>query len=175
MSQPQDSVPDEASFEGLVDLGSIPPAANEPPSGDVHAARTTVARVSESFLDELKRGRAEAAAFQNEAPTKPKGLVVLATSTMPPEPELPLGALEVTIDVPEPPRPLGAYAVRATPTPVAAPPPVAPPPLVRASRRETWLRRITSLDLRRAAAVLVAASLVAAVAVAALFFWAGHR
>ena len=44
---------DEASFEGLVDFDSIPPPGG---AEDVHNARTTVAELPDSFLDELKNG-----------------------------------------------------------------------------------------------------------------------
>lgn len=46
----------EASFEGLVDFASVPPPAGEGGS-DVHAARTAVATLPASVLEELKRGR----------------------------------------------------------------------------------------------------------------------
>ncbi len=71
----------EASFEGLVDLESVPPPGDGP---DVHAARTAIAEVSEAFLEELKRGRLDRAVemqrdqqrardgFPSEAPTRPK-------------------------------------------------------------------------------------------------------
>gem|GEM_PF-3469275 len=45
---------DEASFEGLVSFGTVPPPPGE--TGDVHNALTTVAALPDSFLDELKAG-----------------------------------------------------------------------------------------------------------------------
>ena len=49
---------DEASFEGLIDLGSIPPPTSGPTAVDVHAARTAVAELPKGLLEELRKGKA---------------------------------------------------------------------------------------------------------------------
>lgn len=47
----------ETSFDGLVDLGSVPPPAGVV-GPDVHAARTAIAAMPSSLLEELRRARA---------------------------------------------------------------------------------------------------------------------
>lgn len=73
-SNPRPKV-NSASFEDVVDLGSIPP----PPGAvgpDVHAARTAIAAMPSSLLEELRRVKAgekekRHSSFTNEAPTRP--------------------------------------------------------------------------------------------------------
>lgn len=53
--EPEDA---EVSFEGIVDLGSIPPPASGPV--DVHRAATAVAAMTDELLDEIRRAKEEA-------------------------------------------------------------------------------------------------------------------
>lgn len=53
MSDPRD---DDDPFADLVGFGSVPPPRG---AGDVHSASTTVAELSDSFIDQLKGGRAQ--------------------------------------------------------------------------------------------------------------------
>ncbi|MBX3229674.1 MAG: hypothetical protein KIT84_05005 [Labilithrix sp.] len=93
---------DEASFEGLVDLGSIPPTSG-PGAVDVHAASTAVADLPPGLLEELRRAKPadpqatverrkfepppEASRFTDEAPTAPgTGSQRRAAIPDPPEP-----------------------------------------------------------------------------------------
>lgn len=53
--EPEDA---EVSFEGIVDLGSIPPPASGPV--DVHRAATAVATMTDELMDEIRRAKEEA-------------------------------------------------------------------------------------------------------------------
>ena len=98
MTSSEDHVGEHPSFEGLVDLGSVPPPPGE--ETDVHAAATAVAQVPDGFLDELRAGRLEeaasmlraheeaGAAFRSEAPTRPRDLRALLDAVAP-SPEVP--------------------------------------------------------------------------------------
>lgn len=135
MSSSQRPKEDEASFADVLDLGSVPP----PPGvvgPDVHAARTAIAAMPTTLLEELRRAKAEAkrSSFTNEAPTRPgkegmRLLRPLAPDVNDPPPSPPSSDLASAITqiiatskeaVTEAPPPL--------PVPPLAPPP--PPPQV---------------------------------------------
>lgn len=126
---------DEVSFEGILDLGTVPPPPGSTP--DVHAARTAVAQLPQSLLDELKHAKeldasdvartriqprfdmnaalAAAREFGNEAPTAPgkHGLVAVPTADDVPPPPMP----------PPPPPPIPALPLAPPPVPYVAPTP----------------------------------------------------
>jgi hypothetical protein len=115
------------SFDDVIDLGSIPP-----PGGvvgpDVHAARTAIAAMPMSLLEELRRAKRDRApSFTNEAPTKPgkDGMRLL-------RPQAP----DVDDVPPPPPASDLASAVEeviqaAPPSPPPLPPPRPRPPVVK--------------------------------------------
>jgi hypothetical protein len=121
----------EVSFEGVVDLGSIPPAASG--QVDVHHAPTAVAMMTEELMDEIERAKEAARArehaktrtlpkfrvphdtfpgFTDETPTRPgKEKNESGAVRRPVAPELLVPdsgvRVEVTAALPRPPVPLG--------------------------------------------------------------------
>ena len=142
-SRSQNPEQNEASFEDVLDLGSIPP----PPGvvgPDVHAARTAIAAMPTTLLEELRRAKAErGGSFTNEAPTRPgkDGLRMLRpiapdVDDVPPAPPASdfVSAVKAALPPTPPPRPTPpqparppAAIVKTPPMAVPAPPVLAPP------------------------------------------------
>jgi hypothetical protein len=137
----------EASFDDVLDLGSIPP----PPGvvgPDVHAARTAIAAMPTTLLEELRRAKAEAkraGSFTNEAPTRPgkDGMRLLRplapdVNDAPPVPPASDIASAVTeaiatskdavTEAPPPAPPTPPQVVKTPPMPIPAPVILQPPP-----------------------------------------------
>lgn len=56
----------EVSFEGIVDLGSIPPPPPASGAVDVHRAPTAVAVMTDELMDEIRRAREEAKLVESQ-------------------------------------------------------------------------------------------------------------
>lgn len=111
----------QPQFDDVVDLGSVPP----PPGvvgPDVHAARTAIAALPTTLLEELRR--VKRGSFTNEAPTRPGKDSMRLLRPLAPDVD----------DVP-PPAPSGDLAsalheaLSAKEAVTEAPPPPEPPPL----------------------------------------------
>jgi hypothetical protein len=125
---------EKPAFDDVVDLGSVPP----PP--DVHAARTAIASLPTTLLEELRRAK-RGSSFTNEAPTRPgkDGMRLLrplapdVDDVPPPPPASDLESAviaamtkEAVTEAPPPP----AQNVKTPPMPIPAPAPAifTPPP-----------------------------------------------